>query len=83
MLYEIKINQVNKDGRNYNDTYMATEVEMATKNGLDAIKFLQEGKKRYTWAELPNEYQMKKYIDKFEITVAEATTGKNICKLAK
>lgn len=82
MKYEIKVKVV-KRGIETNNSYIATEVELATRNGLNAIKLMQEGKKRYTWIEIPNDYQMAKYIEKFEIVIAEATTGRRIHTISK
>ena len=56
---------------------------MARQEGLDAVRFLKEGKKRYSWIQIPNDYQMSKYYKSFCLTISEATTGKNITKITK
>lgn len=87
MLYEVKCRQVMKkevrNGKVFTDSLLATEIEMTTRRGLDAIKVMPEGKNRYKWFEIPNEYQMEKYFDAFEITISEATTGKNVYKITR
>lgn len=83
MKYEIKVARAEKDGRNGNWSYIATEVELTEKNGLEVVKFKKEGKSRYTWFEIPNDYQMKKYVDKFELVITEATTGRRIYTISK
>lgn len=84
MTYEIKANWTRHDGKEVKPfDEIATTFEMATKDGLNAIKFLKENKTRFTWIEIPNEYQMTKYFKSFELTICEATTGKNIYKITK
>ena len=84
MTYEVKMIATTTDGRNIKDSKLTDSYpEMATKGGLDAVKFIAQGKTRYTWFEIPNDYQMKTYYKSFEITISEATTGKNIAKISR
>ena len=78
MMYEIKVNVRWKDGREVKESNLSNTVEFAKRNGLDAIKFIKEGKTKFTWIELPNEYQMKTCYDTFEVVITEVTTGKQI-----
>lgn len=83
MRYEIKANWIRHDGREIKIDEIATSFEMTTRGRLNAIKFLKENKTRFTWIEIPNDYQMKTYFKSFELTISEATTGKNIYKATK
>lgn len=80
MTFEIKFKQVSKSGKVFEENFLATEVEEGTRDGLDAIKALPEGKNRFKWFEIPNDYQMSKYFESWELTVLEATTGKTVYK---
>lgn len=83
MKYEVKFRQVNKSGKIFEDNIIATEIQMSRREGSDAIKVLPEGKNRYKWYEIPTDYQMTKYFESWELTIAEATTGKNVYKLTR
>ena len=83
MKYEIKIRIETIDGRKSEKSEMTSTCEMARRNGLDAIKYIKEGKSRYTWVDVPNEYQMKRYYKSFEVMVIEATTGKAVYRISK
>lgn len=83
MTYEINTITTRKNGKVITMNCLATEYEMATKDGLNAIKALPENKSRYKWFEIPNDYQMNTYFQSFELTISEATTGKNIYKVTK
>ena len=83
MLYEIRFKQVDKNGKVFEEVITATAVEMATRNGLDAVKVMPNGKNRWKWFEVPNDFQMEKYVSSFEITISEATTGKNVYKITR
>ena len=83
MTYEIKTRWEMKNGNKVEKAELTNACEMATRNGLDAIKYIKEGKTRYTWIEVPNDYQMKNYYNSFEVVVIEATTGKAIYKISK
>lgn len=76
MMFDIKVKIDWKDGRLNEHTDYATEVHFATKNGNNAIKYLKEGKNRFTWLEIPNEWQLNKFYNAFEVNVIESTTGK-------
>ena len=81
-MYEIKMRFEAIDGRVVEESKTATSYERTTKGGLDAIKFLQPEKSRFTWYEIPNAYQMKNYYKSYTVTISEATTGKNIEKIS-
>lgn len=84
MTYEIKMVAIEKNGRIIKDSKLTDNYpEMATKGGLEAIKFVAQGKTRFTWFEIPNDYQMRTYFESYEITISEATTGKNITKITR
>lgn len=83
MLFEIKVEQNMKDGRTIKESYIAEDYEMTTKSGLDAVKFHKQGKAKFTWVEVPNKYQMEKFVESFKIEVCEATTGRKIYTIAK
>lgn len=83
MTFEIKFKQTNKNGKTFEESVLATAVEFGTKDGLEAIKVLPEGKNRFKWYTVPNEYQMDKYFSSWELTVIEATTGKSVYKFAR
>lgn len=78
MKFEVKVMAKEKNGRAFNYSDIATECELTKKGKLDAVKYLKEGKSRYTWQEIPNDYQMSKYYESFEIVITEATTGKRV-----
>lgn len=83
MLYEIKVASLKKDGRNSKESFITEGFEFTTKEGLQAVRFVQHGKTRNTWIQVPNDFQMKNYFGSFELTICEATTGKNIHKIVK
>jgi hypothetical protein len=84
MTYEVKYTAIEKSGRTVEESKLTDSYpEMTNRNGLDAIKFIVKGKTRFTWFEIPNDYQMNKYYERVEITVSEATTGKNIAKISR
>jgi len=83
MMYEVRFKQVNKSGKVFEENIIATAVEMARREGLDAVKVMPNGKNRWKWFEIPNDFQMERYIESYEITISEATTGKNIYKVTR
>jgi hypothetical protein len=78
MTYEIKATFNMKDGTTVKYSHIATSIELTNKGENGAIKYQREGKKRFTWLEFPNEYQMKKYYESVEVIITEATTGRRI-----
>lgn len=78
MTYEIKVAYNMKDGREVKYSHIATSVEFTNKGEKGAVKYQQEGKKRFTWIEFPNEYQMKNYYENVEVIITETTTGRKI-----
>lgn len=85
MTYEIKLRFTRKGNEDkvIEEIRIATEVETTTRNGLDAIKVMPEGKTRWAWYEVPNDYQMQNYFGTWELTISEATTGKNVYKVVR
>lgn len=78
MKYEIKVNIICKDGRRKNESELTDTVEFAKRGALECAKYIKAGKTRFTWVEMPNDYQMKKYYDKYEVIITEAETGRKI-----
>ena len=81
MTYEIKVMSEDMNGKKYNNSYIVDEYEFCKKGKCDAVKFHKidkAGKTRYTWVEIPNAYQMNKYMKSFSIVICEATTGRKI-----
>lgn len=78
MTYEIRVKFEAKDGRKIDYTDKATEIMFTTKNGYETIKYMRIGKKRFTWFEIPTEYQMEKYFESFQVTIKKSETGEEI-----
>ncbi len=83
MTYEVKFRLTHKSGKVITENVIATAIEFGKREGLDAIKVLPEGKNRWKWFEIPNDYQMNTYYDNWSLTIAEATTGKNVYKVER
>ena len=83
MTYEIRWKRNDKDGRKYNETYLCNEYSFVKVGGLDAVRFQQEGHKKGTRIAIPNDYQMGKYYDSFELVIVEATTGRRVFSISK
>lgn len=82
MTYEIRVqfegNGVT-DFRNIDYTDKATAFEFATKEGVDAVKYLKVGKKRWTWVSTPNADHFDrifKHLKTNALTIKEVETGK-------
>lgn len=78
MTYDIRVKFEAKDQRKIDYTDRATEIMFTTKDGLDVIKYMRVEKKRFTWLSLPNEYQMEKYYESFQVTIKRVETGEEI-----
>lgn len=78
MTYEIKTYE-RICGKDYRKSYIVNDYERVTCKKGDCIRFKQEEKKSYTYIHAIAE----SYHEDFEITICEATTGKNIYKATK
>lgn len=83
MKYEIRktVKETGRDEKSY--TKIVTEIATAKRRTLDVIKYREEGKSKFTWIEIPNDYQMKNFYDSFEMIITEIKTGKVIYSIKK
>ena len=78
MTYEIRTYE-RICGKDYRKTYLVDDYKRVTCKKGDCIKFKQEGKKSCTYINAV----ASSYHEAFELTICEATTGKNIYKAIK
>lgn len=78
MTYEIKTYE-RICGKDYRKTYIVNDYERTICKKGDCFRFKQNGKASYTYIHAVAE----SYHEAFEVTISEATTGKNIYKATK
>lgn len=78
MTYEIRVKFEETAGRKIDYTDKATQIMFSHKRDIEIIKYKKLGKTRFTWLELPTEYQMKKYYKFFKVTIKRVEMGEEI-----